>query len=719
MFGFSASTHVALLAISALVTAVLGSHAWRRREEPGARPFALMMVAATVWSGCYAVALTRTGDPRLFWEQAQWFGIATLPVFFFLFAMEYTGRDQFVTRRARLALAVVPAVTILLVWTNSAHHLIWRAQELEQVGGITLAEQWFGAWYWVNLAFSYGLVGAGSVALLRLVVASEYLYTDQAALLAVGVVSPLLANGASVLGLVPLEVAGIDLTPYAFTVTGISFGNALFRYRLFELLPATRELGRQAALAGLEDGLLILDTDRQIIYMNPAAGELLDMDRGDALGEPIDRFVDMDAIDFDATDRLAELRREARTYEVETAPVTDRRDRVVGHTVLLYDVTERKRRERELRAQRDRLKRLERINTVIRDVNKALIDATTVEEAERAVAETLVDSGAYEAAWLNTSVSDGEAVGMTAAAEGVRSAPVTELPEALDPSRRQEDARTSGVVRPDGGDWATVAVVHGRTVYGALALRTGREQGFTERELAVLDELGETVGHALNTIERARLSVADTHVELDFESTDDDGLLLSLAEETGTEWTLEGLVPAAEGALVLYLTTGAAVTVPSIEYRPGVTEVRRLDSDDGTTVEVTATEGSLAHPLIEAGANVRTATADGKRCRFVAEVAPDTDVRTIVERVGVAFSGTELLAKREVDPTTNAALSGDLDMTDRQQEALEAAYRAGYFEWPRESSAEEVAESLDISSATLHGHLRKAEGRLVETFFGG
>ena len=56
-------------------------------------------------------------------------------------------------------------------------------------------------------------------------------------------------------------------------------------------------------------------------------------------------------------------------------------------------------------------------------------------------------------------------------------------------------------------------------------------------------------------------------------------------------------------------------------------------------------------------------------------------------------------------------------MTDRQREALEAAYRAGYFDWPRESTAEEVAESPDITSATLHSHLRKAESRLVETFF--
>jgi len=717
MFGLDASAHVGLLAVSALVTAGLGGHAWRRRDDPGARPFALMMAAATVWSACYAVALTRTGGARLFWERAQWFGIAPLPVFFFLFAMEYTGRDRFATRRAGAVLAVVPLVTVLLVWTNPTHGLVWQDQVFDRAGGITLAEQYFGAWYWVNLAVAYALVVAGSAALLRLVVASEYLYTDQAALLVVGVVAPLLANGVSVLGLVPVEWAGIDLTPYAFTVSGVAFGNALFRYRLFELLPATRTLGRQAALAGLDDGLLVLDTDGGIIYMNPAAGDVLGCDPSDALGEPVDRFVESAAFDLDATDRLAEFVREGRTYEVETAPITDRRDRRVGYTVLLYDVTERKQRERELRAQRDRLHRLERLNTVIREVNGALIDATTVEEVERAVVETLTRSGPYEAAWISTSVGDGPAVGMAADDDEPRSATDEAFPEALDSPDPIQGERSPDAVRPDGGSWATVAVVHGRTAYGALALRTDRETGFSQRELAVLDELGETVGHALNAIERTRLLIADTHVELDIESTDEGALLVALATETGAEWRLDGLVPAAEGDLVLYLTTDAALDDPPVLDHPGVTDVRRIETDGGTTMEVTATGGTLSHPLVEAGANVQTATADGGRCRLTVEVAPDTNVRTVFERVTEPFPATELVAKREAEPAVEAALPGEVDMTDRQQEALEAAYRAGYFEWPRESSAEEVAESLDITAATLHGHLRKAEGRLVDTFF--
>jgi predicted DNA binding protein len=62
--------------------------------------------------------------------------------------------------------------------------------------------------------------------------------------------------------------------------------------------------------------------------------------------------------------------------------------------------------------------------------------------------------------------------------------------------------------------------------------------------------------------------------------------------------------------------------------------------------------------------------------------------------------------------STRSLLEG---LTDRQRTTLEAAYHAGFFEWPRDASGEDVAESLQVSPPTFHQHLRKAEGKV----FGG
>ncbi|PSP91261.1 hypothetical protein BRC78_04520, partial [Halobacteriales archaeon QH_8_68_33] len=658
------------------LTGGLAGYAWRHRDEPGATSLAAAMVGVTTWTILEILAITETGASHLFWERIQWTAIAVVPLFFFFFMVDFTGHGWVLSRRLVPLFLVVPAVTAALAWTNPAHNLMWTDPAHLRAAGLTNIDLAFGPWFWVYFAYAYTLQMIGFALLLRLVVVSEYLYLDQTVLIVVGIVAPLAGNATSVFGYAPLP--GLDLTPLGFTVTGLAFGNALFRYRLFELLPATRRLGRQAALVGMDDGVVIVDTDRTMLYMNPAAGDILACDPEDAVGEPADELVDTDELDFAATDRLAELSLDGRTYEVETAPIDDRRGKQVGHTVLLYDVTERTRREAELRAQRDRYKRLERINTVIREVNGALVGATTVEELQRAVVETLATPDLYDDVWLSVTASDGPPVRMTAGESGPE--PAEEgLPASLEapesPSslgERDLDLATDGDRGPTAaGDWATVALVYGRTVYGAMALHTDREAGFDERELEVLDELGETIGHALTAIERTHLLLSDSRVEVDLSATDEGALLVALSEATGTEWALDGLVPATEGELLAYLSTDAEdAGVDAARGHAGVSDVRTVATGGGTTLEVRAGGGMLANPLLECGANVVDATASDGRCELTVELSSDTAVRAVVNRVRGSFPGTDLRAKREVEPTDGEPLPDETDMTDRQREAL-------------------------------------------------
>lgn len=55
------------------------------------------------------------------------------------------------------------------------------------------------------------------------------------------------------------------------------------------------------------------------------------------------------------------------------------------------------------------------------------------------------------------------------------------------------------------------------------------------------------------------------------------------------------------------------------------------------------------------------------------------------------------------------------EVTDEQRAALVTAYEEGYFEEPRETSLEELADSLDISPTAVGGRIRRGTGTLVET----
>jgi PAS domain-containing protein len=740
-----ATGHVALLAVSTLTTAALAAYAWHNRAEHGARAFAGLMLSFTLYSGGHLVGLL-TLDPvwRLVWDGVKWTGTAAVPVFWVLFVVEYTGYDEFLDRRTAGLLSVLPLLTVGLAWTNSLHRLVWTSRDrVAVVDGLAILVDAVGPWIWVFAVFSYVVVGVSSLLLLRLILVSDYLYTSQATLLLLGIVVPAVASAATLAEVTRLGPVVLNVTPYAFIVTGPAFGYALFRHRLFDLVPAARQLGRSAAIRDLEDGVLILDTTRRVIYCNEAATDLLDADREAVLGEPARSLVDESALNLDTEDALAELERSDSVYEVRSSPIRGRSDELIGHTLVVRDITGRKRREERLTRQRDELARLDELNAVIRGVNRALVSATTREEIETAVCEHLTERDLYGAACVaDVPTWNGDADRWTLATDG---GTVEELPQpeddgdgngrgvgpddgmpSPDPPGSLDIGDDSGVV--EDRSWTVVPLSYGRTVYGALGLqpRSDAVDPVTEREREVLAELGELIGQAIDAVESRRLLSAESIVELTFVSTDSGEPLIEAASHA-ERLTLTGLVPdAGQGHLAYVGVEGgsAAAVAETLAADPAAsTRVIRGDEEggEGGLVEWTVPAETVLGTLVARGAKMQTATVEDGTARYAAEVASGADVRALIERVQAAYPDTRLASMTERDRPVERADSVPRetveDLTDRQQEALEAAYRAGYYDWPRESTGEEIAETLDISAPTLHAHLRKAEDSLLSELF--
>lgn len=756
-----------LLVVSAVTTTALGVYAWRHRQEPGAKPFIGMVAVLTLWSGTKAIGfLTHDSVWRLLIYRVGWSAVATIGVWLLLFAVTYTGNDDFVTRRSVALLFAIPAVVIAGVWTNPWLHLVWGDLSVAVVDGIALVQPPPGPLFWVSVSYSYGLIIVASALLTRLVYTSDYLYADQSALLLVGIVLPFVLSLVYVSG--GVSDPPIDYTAHAFTVTGVTFGYALYRRQLFDLVPATRRLGRNAAISQLDAGVVIVDNAHRIVYCNEAAGDILDCDPSAALGRETQVLVDESRLDFDADDALAEIERDGHTYEIRTSPVTDRRDRRIGSTLVIHDVTARAERERRLAAQRDQLERVDELNAVIRGVNQALVSASNREAIETAVCERVAETGLYETAcigdlatwtgdadrWLVAGegsadrsppgIDDGhlersgadtddrggdfEDAPRKGAAEGEQHSPPAgrsgDAAETLTPAAEGATATLQTVPEPEGdGDWLVVPLVYGRTVYGALGLFTDRDE-VGERERDVLAELGEIVGHAINAVEKRQLLSAEAVVELELQSEDSDGALAPASATTGCELEIAGLVPTGENEQIAY------VRVTGDDPEPGGEALDTASAGDVRQVESGASEAlfewhvpgdGLLGLLGGHGANVRTGRADAGTVRYEIEVPSEAAARRLLDTVTEAFPGTRVVAKRERqrpaqrNETIETERLGDL--TDRQEEVIEAAYRAGYFSWPRDSTAEEVAESLDISAPTLHSHLRKAEETLLSDLF--
>lgn len=89
-------------------------------------------------------------------------------------------------------------------------------------------------------------------------------------------------------------------------------------------------------------------------------------------------------------------------------------------------------------------------------------------------------------------------------------------------------------------------------------------------------------------------------------------------------------------------------------------------------------------------------------------------LHTLAERGTV-----EVVSLRDVhDVEGEAAAPGTIGptsaLTDKQVEALVLAHQAGYYQWPRSSSASDLAARLGLSSSAFLDHLRHAEAKLID-----
>jgi predicted DNA binding protein len=73
----------------------------------------------------------------------------------------------------------------------------------------------------------------------------------------------------------------------------------------------------------------------------------------------------------------------------------------------------------------------------------------------------------------------------------------------------------------------------------------------------------------------------------------------------------------------------------------------------------------------------------------------------------------DIAVERMTSPSTGTTDDGMARLSERQREVFRLAKRRGYYEWPRKTSASDLADEMELSKTTLLEHLRKAEAKLL------
>jgi hypothetical protein len=108
------------------------------------------MLAEVIWATTYAVRWMMTEpSAQLFWLRATYFGAATHTTLVAIFVLQFTGRSHLLTRRNLRLLAIVPLITLFLLWTDDWHGLFFGGQhstDLIYSGG---------PWFWFFILYTY------------------------------------------------------------------------------------------------------------------------------------------------------------------------------------------------------------------------------------------------------------------------------------------------------------------------------------------------------------------------------------------------------------------------------------------------------------------------------------------------------------------------------------------------------------------------------------
>jgi PAS domain S-box-containing protein len=513
------------------------------------------------------------------------------------------------------------------------------------------------------------------------------------------------------------------------------------------------------------DAIYAVDEERRFVLVNERFAELAGVPKDRLLGEQITVLREEGALDASVYDAATEemsavfdgdadearfeftmkVEGEERVFEANAAELTASDDMACAVNVV-RDVTERVRREREVAARRDELRTLNRINALIHEVIAAFVTAASREEIEETVCEHLQASVFYQSAWIGEPDPSGDGIAprtgvgvsdqfldqvpeMDAsrswdgpASQALETGEIQIIDDLLEADAVPEPVREAALAR---GVQSVVSVPlrYADTVYGFLTVGATRPDAFSEREQSAFEVLGEVIGFAINAVQSKQLLLADATTELEFEISDDRSVFVAASTAASCSLDLDGMVPVGDGTLLCYATVADASpedVVDCLAEQSGVADARVVsERSDGSVLEFTLVGESVVHALTQRGAHVRSVSAEHGSATLTVAVAPSVDVRSLVERVQATFD-LRLAAKQDVtesrQPAPNLRRALDDSLTDRQRAALHAAYHGGYFEWPRGSTAEELAEAMDISSPTFHQHLRAAQRKLLSAF---
>ena len=210
----------------------------------------LLWIVAMVFQ---IILMNRFNISIKYFNDIYYVSLCYLPIAF-LFMTSVFEKGNVKLKKKDLLLFIIPTITVILVWTNDFHHLVYT----EYTTSLSTTYGWY---FYVHTFYTYFLFAISLVKLLKYTIVNSGFFSKQAALIIIGTLIPFVVNILGTLKIVPLTIYS---TPIALSATIVCISIAMFKFNFLEVTP----IALRKIVDTISDSYLILNDDDIITDFN-------------------------------------------------------------------------------------------------------------------------------------------------------------------------------------------------------------------------------------------------------------------------------------------------------------------------------------------------------------------------------------------------------------------------------------------------------------------
>jgi len=320
--------------IAAIMPLVMWLYTIRRSSELRTTSLIGLYFFIFIWNFSYFIELAASNILLTAWfSKIGMIGNNFVPAFFFLFIIEYIGKEYFPLKINLRWLLLPPALFTILVLTNDLHLLIYPSYKPLFIKGFVLIKLEYSILWWLMIAYSYFLLNYVFFILIRLKFKSANIIKKNLNLLIIGISIPFLSNVLYILNIRPY--GNFDITPIASLISVSIFAYGVFAYKFHD----TKPLVLRKLFENMFDACIVTDEFNRIIDFNPSATTLLNI-KAEDIGKNIQDIIP--AINnLQIQIPRTEISFNTQYFEIDQTQLFHN-SHLTGNMILVRDITEKK-----------------------------------------------------------------------------------------------------------------------------------------------------------------------------------------------------------------------------------------------------------------------------------------------------------------------------------------------------------------------------------------